>query len=76
MTKKVKEVYCFKNIIKTPDGTKLDATYNAVASHIRNQKMAEFADALFAFWVDGSSGTKDMILRAQKEKLEINTVLL
>ena len=50
--------------------------YNAIAGHIRNQKMAEFADALFAFWVDGSSGTKDMILRAQKEKLEINTVLL
>ena len=50
--------------------------YNAIAGHIRNQKMAEFADALFAFSVDGSSGTKDMILRAQKEKLEINTVLL
>ena len=50
--------------------------YNAIAGHIRNQKMAEFADALFAVWVDGSSGTKDMILRAQKEKLEINTVLL
>ena len=50
--------------------------YNAIAGHIRNQKMAEFADALFAFCVDGSSGTKDMILRAQKEKLEINTDLL
>ena len=33
MIQKVKEVYCFKNIIKTPDGTKLDATYDAVASH-------------------------------------------
>ena len=33
MTQKVKEVYCFKNIIKTPDGTKLDATHTAVASH-------------------------------------------
>ena len=33
MIPKVKEVYCFKNIIKTPDGTKLDATNTAVLSH-------------------------------------------
>ena len=33
MTQKVKEVYCLKNIIKTPDGTKLDARNTAVVSH-------------------------------------------
>lgn len=41
------------------------------AGHIRNQQMAEYADALIAVWDGESTGTRDMIDRATKNKLEI-----
>lgn len=37
----------------------------------RNVKMAEYADALVAFWDGKSSGTKHMIETAEKMKLDI-----
>ncbi len=35
--------------------------YNAVAGHIRNRAMGDFADGLLAFWDQRSRGTKGMI---------------
>jgi hypothetical protein len=40
------------------------------AGHVRNQKMAVYADGLIAFWNGFSRGTADMIKTAQKENLE------
>jgi glycerophosphoryl diester phosphodiesterase len=45
--------------------------YNAAAGHNRNQRMAEYADALIAVWDGVSKGTKDMIDRATKEGLKV-----
>ena len=44
--------------------------YNAMAGFSRNEKMAEYADALIA--VEGGNGTADMIKRAKKHKLQIH----
>jgi hypothetical protein len=44
----------------------LGVKYNVLAGYIRNQKMAEYADALIAFIKDESRGTKDMINRMKK----------
>jgi len=41
------------------------------AGPIRNQEMAEYADALIAVWDGVSSGTSDMIQRAEKNKLKV-----
>jgi hypothetical protein len=48
--------------------------YNALAGHVRNQKMADYADALIAFWDGSSTGTKDMIDRAKKSNLIIRII--
>lgn len=40
--------------------------YNVLAGHQRNQKMAEYADALIAIWDGKSTGTKDMISRMER----------
>lgn len=45
--------------------------YNAIAGHNRNEKMAQYADALILFWDGKSTGSKDMLDRAQKHNLEI-----
>jgi predicted Rossmann-fold nucleotide-binding protein len=37
--------------------------YNALAGFDRNEKMAEYAEALIAIWDGSSNGTKDMITR-------------
>lgn len=41
------------------------------AGFIRNEQMAQNADALVAFWDGKSRGTKHMIETAQKHKLDI-----
>lgn len=46
-------------------------TIGKSAGHLRNQKMADNADALIAFWDGESRGTKDMITRARKANLRI-----
>lgn len=45
--------------------------YNAKAGHDRNQEMAEAATHLIAFWDGKSTGTKDMITRAEIMGLKI-----
>ena len=47
------------------------AAYNALAGHWRNQKMADYADALIAAWDGKSSGTRDMIRRAESGELYV-----
>lgn len=54
--------------IKTrPDGTK----YNILAGFQRNQKMADYADALLAIEEFPSAGTEDMIERAKAKGLKV-----
>jgi len=42
--------------------------YNAVAGHMRNKEMAEYADALIAVWDGKSKGTKNMLTIMKKMK--------
>lgn len=44
------------------------------AGFIRNEEMANNADALIAFWDGKSHGTKDMIKRAKKHGLDIRVI--
>lgn len=55
-----------------------DGTYNARAGHLRNTEMANQADALVALWDGYSTGTKDMISKAERRGLPcyIHTVPL
>lgn len=46
-------------------------THGKSAGYIRNSEMADYADALIAFWDGRSRGTKHMIDLARKKKLEI-----
>jgi len=84
------EVFARKNKIKiTPfpaDWNNLDAIpckiktnkygkkYNALAGHNRNEQMAEYGDALVLFWNGKSTGSKDMLNRAEKHNLKIRIV--
>lgn len=45
--------------------------YGKKAGYIRNQQMAEHADALIALWDGKSSGTKHMITIALKKRLYV-----
>jgi len=56
------------SVIRT---NKYGKKYNVLAGHWRNQRMAEYADALVAIWDGISNGTKDMIGRAEREGLFI-----
>lgn len=44
------------------------------AGYIRNKQMAEYADALIAFWDGESKGTKHMIDLAEENNLKIKVV--
>lgn len=46
-------------------------THKGFAGRMRNQQMAEYADALIALWDGHSPGTKDMLERASKLGLKI-----
>ena len=48
--------------------------YKKSAGYIRNKQMAEFADALVAFWDGVSKGTKHMIDLANTNNLKIIVV--
>lgn len=53
-------------------GTRRDGKkYWKVAGHVRNTQMAEYADALIAFWDGKSTGTKNMIDTAKKKGLKV-----
>jgi hypothetical protein len=45
--------------------------YGKVAGPMRNEKMAEYADALIAIWDGKSSGTRNMINTAITNRLKI-----
>ena len=42
-----------------------------IAGILRNREMAEYADALIAFWDGKSKGTKNMIEEAEKRNLKV-----
>lgn len=44
------------------------------AGIIRNKQMAEYADALIAFWDGKSRGTKNMIETAKKDGLKVRVI--
>ncbi len=46
-------------------------TFGKRAGFIRNTRMAEYADALVAFWDESSPGTQHMIKQAVKFDLQI-----
>ena len=48
--------------------------YNAIAGHMRNQNMSDYADALILFWDGKSKGSYDMLKRARKRGLEIRII--
>lgn len=47
------------------------AEYGSRANYVRNEEMADYADALIALWDGVSSGTKHMIETARKKGLKI-----
>lgn len=49
--------------------------YGKSAGYIRNKKMAEYADALIAFWDGKSKGTKHMIDLATNQGLKIKVIM-
>lgn len=44
------------------------------AGYIRNAEMADYADALIAFWDDESRGTGNMIALAQDKGLKVRII--
>ncbi len=52
--------------------SKFGKPYNAVAGHLRNEKMAEYADSLILIWDGSSSGSSDMLRRAKIHGLKIH----
>lgn len=50
--------------------------YKKAAGYIRNQEMAQHADALVAFWDGQSRGTKNMIEIAKKMNLPRRVVMI
>lgn len=46
-------------------------SYGKSAGYKRNMQMAEYADALVAFWDGKSPGTKHMIKTAQEKNLDV-----
>ncbi len=53
---------------------KPDWSVGKKAGYLRNKEMAEFADALVAFWDGDSRGTKHMIDLAKNKKLKVKIV--
>ena len=49
-------------------------THGKKAGYMRNQQMAEYADALIAFWDGESKGTGHMIRLAEQHGLKIKVV--
>lgn len=49
--------------------------YGKPAGYIRNTQMAEYADALVAFWDGKSAGTNHMIELAKKNNLHVSVIV-
>jgi len=50
-------------------------TFGKKAGYLRNEEMAQYADALIAFWNENSKGTKHMIDLAEIYKLKVRVVI-
>ena len=50
--------------------------YGRAAGPIRNAEMADYADALIAFWDGKSRGTADMLTKAKRRGLAVHVVIL
>ena len=55
-------------------GSTLPDPVKGIAGYLRNKQMAEYADALIAFWDGESKGTKHMIDLAKKNGLKVRIV--
>lgn len=65
MVRENPEITCFE-----PDW----GEYGDSAGPIRNREMAEYSDALIAFWDGESAGTRDMINKALDNGLDVHVV--
>ena len=50
--------------------------WGAAAGPIRNGQMADYADALIAFWDGKSAGTRDMIRKAEDRDLRVQVRMI
>ena len=50
--------------------------WGRAAGPIRNGQMADYADALIAFWDGQSSGTRDMIQKAEEKGLAVQVKMI
>lgn len=50
--------------------------WGAAAGPIRNGQMADYADALIAFWDGRSAGTRDMIRKAEDRGLRVQVRMI
>lgn len=50
--------------------------YNAIAGHQRNQAMAEISNLAWGFYDNKSPGTRDMIARCERLKLNTKVILV
>ena len=50
--------------------------WGRAAGPIRNGQMADYADALIAFWDGQSSGTRDMIRKAEEKGLAVHVKMI
>lgn len=48
--------------------------HGKAAGHIRNAEMADYADALVAYWDAVSRGTKNMLETAKKKGLDVRVI--
>jgi len=65
------ELYAFHNAVPCKKFPAKWHLYGKKAGHIRNQEMADYAEALIAVWDGVSTGTADMIARAQEKGLQV-----
>jgi len=65
------ETWALKNGVKISAFPADWKKYGISAGFIRNQEMADYADALIAIWDGQSNGTLDMIERAKEKNIPI-----
>ena len=53
-----------------------DGAGKPTAGPIRNAQMANYADALIAFWDGSSTGTRDMIRKAEEKGLKVHVQII
>lgn len=73
---KLGEQWAIKNNLPTKFFSADWGKYGRAAGPIRNKQMAEYADALIAFWDSKSRGTKSMIDLATDRKLKVIIVYI